>query len=374
MAVEIPTDSQLRHMFVEQLPLLDVRAPVEFQKGSFPGSTNLPLLTDEERARVGTCYKQQGHDAAVALGHSLVCGEVRALRTQAWVEFVRRHPGCWLFCFRGGERSRLVQTWLKEAGTACPRIAGGYRFLRTWLLAAMERLLADDCPLQVLGGQTGVGKTRFLAGVPRALDLEGLANHRGSSFGRRPGGQPAQMSFEHRLAIDLLRKETQPGPLLVEDESRLIGCLSLPDALFNKMQQAPVLLLEEPLEVRVQITFEEYIAKNLEESIGIHGPEQGFSHFSHQLIDSLDRIRKRLGGSRHQQLRTTMEQALYRHGTHQDPDGHKDWISTLLTSYYDPMYRHQLARKQHRIVFRGNRQQLQQMLPLPPPTLANLRL
>ena len=362
MVVAEPTDTELRRLFVDQIPLLDVRAPVEFQRGAFPGSVNLPLLTDEERARVGTCYKQQGHDAAVALGHQLVCGDIREQRTRAWVDFVRSQPECWLYCFRGGERSHLVQSWLQEAGVVCPRIAGGYRFLRTWLLGAMESALAEASGLRVLGGQTGVGKTRFLTTLPRNLDLEGLANHRGSSFGRRPGGQPSQVNFEHQLAIELLRSQDLPGPLLVEDESHLIGCLSVPPVLFEKMQQAPVFLLEEPLEVRVQITFEEYISANLQESLALHGPGTGFALFAAQLLESLDRIRKRLGGQRHQQVRQLMEQALHRHEVHDNPDLHKDWIRALLTDYYDPMYSHQLERKKDRIVFRGNSKQLQEAL------------
>ncbi|WP_281648694.1 tRNA 2-selenouridine(34) synthase MnmH [Parendozoicomonas sp. Alg238-R29] len=353
-----PNTCDYRRLFLENIPLLDVRAPIEYDKGAFPKSTNSPLLNDEERAQIGTCYKRKGHDAAVELGHQLVAGETRDERTQSWIEFTQQHPAGYIYCFRGGERSHMVQSWLKEGGVDYPLITGGYKALRNWLLDYLEDSI-DQCRFIILGGKTGTGKTRLLTRSPDHIDLEGLANHSGSSFGRRVGGQPTQIGFENNLAINLLKLRDQGiNTFLLEDESKLIGRCCLPPTLKAKMDTAPILLLEEDLETRVQITFEEYISQNLKENIALHGEEKGFGLFSEELLASIDRIRKRLGGVRHQEYRSIMEEALEQQQNGEEPSRHKDWIAALLRDYYDPMYEYQLEQKQDRIVATGNQQQL----------------
>src|SRR5690606_40683424 len=116
------TTSGLECLLAEGTPFLDVRAPVEFARGTVPGAVNLPLLDDEERRRVGITYKSSGHDAAVALGHRLVSGEVRQIRERAWCTFLHEHPDAWIFCWRGGQRSEIVQAWLRELGIDRPRV------------------------------------------------------------------------------------------------------------------------------------------------------------------------------------------------------------------------------------------------------------
>ncbi|MGE3928439.1 MAG: tRNA 2-selenouridine(34) synthase MnmH, partial [Lautropia sp.] len=146
-----------RSLFLAVAPLLDVRAPVEFCKGAFPGAVNLPLLTDAERQKVGTAYKQQGQDAAVALGHRLVGGEVRAARVAAWAAFARANPSGLLYCFRGGMRSGLVCEWLRtDAGIHYPRVRGGYKAMRHFLMQTLEAAL-DECSFVLLSGLTGTG-------------------------------------------------------------------------------------------------------------------------------------------------------------------------------------------------------------------------
>ena len=353
-----PNTSDYRRLFLEDIPLLDVRAPVEFHKGAFPGSTNMPLMDDNERAKVGTCYKHKGHDAAVELGHQLVCGDIRSARTQSWIDFCERHPNGYLNCFRGGERSHLTQAWLKEAGVHYPLVTGGYKALRTWLLDYLEESIRD-CHFVILSGKTGTGKTRLLNRFPNHIDLEGLANHRGSSFGRRVGGQPGQIDFENKLTIALLKRRDQGAKtFLLEDESKLIGRCSLPPTLKAKMEQASILLLEEDLETRVQITYEEYIEQNLSESQAAYGSEQGFTIFAEELIASLTRISKRLGGVRYQELLSLVQYALEQQRQKGESHHHREWIRILLADYYDPMYEYQLAKKQGRIIAQGNQQQL----------------
>ncbi len=353
-----PNTSDYERLFLENTPLLDVRAPVEFLKGAFPGSVNQPLMNNEEREKVGTCYKRSGHDAAVALGHKLVNGKIKADRMSAWLQFTRNNPEGYLYCFRGGERSHLVQAWLKETGVHYPLVTGGYKALRNYLIEQLEEAI-ESCHFIILGGKTGTGKTRLLNRLPNFIDLEGLANHRGSSFGRRIGGQPGQIDFENKLSIEFLKaRHNGRTTIILEDESKLIGRCCLPLSLKNKMQEAPIILLEEDLETRIQITFEEYIDQNLLDNICQYGKEQGFSIFAEELLASLDRIRKRLGGARHQELRQVMEQALQEQKEQNISTRHREWIRILLRDYYDPMYEYQLEQKAGRIVARGNNHQL----------------
>jgi len=123
-----------RQLFLQNVPLMDVRAPVEFAKGAFPQAVNLPLMNDSERQKVGTRYKQQGQAAAIALGHQLVRGKLKAARIDAWLAQVQAAPEGYLYCFRGGLRSQLVQQWLSEAGVQYPRVIGGYKAMRRFLI------------------------------------------------------------------------------------------------------------------------------------------------------------------------------------------------------------------------------------------------
>ena len=140
MNTALPLETDLRALFLSQRPLLDVRAPVEFAEGAFPHASNLPLLTDEERHQVGIRYKQQGQDAAIELGYALVDAPSKAARIAAWASWARQHPEGVLYCFRGGLRSRLTQQMLaQEAGIIVPRVAGGYKAMRRFLLETMQQ-------------------------------------------------------------------------------------------------------------------------------------------------------------------------------------------------------------------------------------------
>ena len=357
-----PDSADFATLLLSGAPLIDTRAPVEFAQGAFPGAVNLPLMDDAERAQVGTRYKQAGQQAAIALGHALVAGEVKAARVRAWREFAESHPDGFLYCFRGGLRSRIAQQWLAEAGVPYPRVIGGYK--------AMRRFLLDDLAAQcrerrflVLSGQTGCAKTDLLNGIPGAIDLEGLANHRGSAFGKRLGGQPSQIGFENALAIALLRnRQAHAGaPVLLEDESRLIGRVAVPDNLHLAMSAAPVVVLEVPLEARVQHTHRNYILRNLEAWQAALGETPGFDAFAEELRQSLANLSRRLGGLRYGQLATQMASALVAH-RQGHPERHALWIRELLQDYYDPMYAYQLEQKAARVVFRGDRGAVQDYL------------
>jgi len=342
-----------RDIFLNDRPMMDARAPIEFSKGSFPGVVNLPLMNDHERQRIGTCYKQHGQQAAIELGHQLVSGDVKAERIQAWAEFARAHPDGLLYCFRGGLRSQIVQQWLKnEAGIDYPRVGGGYKAMRTFLLETVDQAVAQ-CDFVLLGGMTGTGKTEVLTQLSNGLDLEGYANHRGSSFGKRATGQPSNIDFENRLAVDVLKKRARGlEQFVLEDESRAVGSCALPLPLYQGMQRFPMVWLEDSLQGRVERILRDYVVELCAEFIAVHGDE-GFTLFSERLLESLNNVQKRLGGERHQRMLILMEQALLEQGRSGAVDLHRGWIEGLLVEYYDPMYAFQREKKGARIEFAG---------------------
>ena len=351
--------STFEQLFLEARPLIDTRAPIEFTRGSFPSAVNLPLMTDDERQQVGICYKEQGEEAAVALGHQLVSGNIKEKRIAAWIEQVKRHENAALLCFRGGLRSQTVQSWLATSGYQLPIVNGGYKALRSYLLTSLEACLSE-LDLMVVGGRTGVAKTALLNQACDRLqlpvvDLEGLAHHRGSAFGKRAQSQPTQINFENHIAIELLKLRTcGHQQVIMEDESRLIGRCALPLTLQEKLREAPLVMLEANLEDRVHHSWENYILSNYREQVALcNSEEMAFTAFADALRLSLGNIRKRLGGVRHQELSKALEAALVAH-QQGDPEPHKHWIEVLLRDYYDPMYDYQLKSKQRHVVFRGN--------------------
>jgi tRNA 2-selenouridine synthase len=351
-----------RRLLAQGVPLMDVRAPVEFCRGAFPGAVNLPLMVDDEREYVGKRYKDQGQQAAIALGHQLVSGPTRGARMEAWADFARAHPDGYLYCFRGGLRSQIVQQWLREdAGIAYPRVAGGYKGMRTFLLDTLDAA-ARECEWLVVGGMTGSGKTELLTTLgPGAVDLEGHARHRGSSFGARAAAQPAQIDFENGLAVDLLRQREQGRRVLaVEDEGRFIGSRDVPQCLYARMQRSPVVWIDEPFEARVERVLRDYVVGLEAEFVAALGGHAGFEAYAGRLRQALAQIERRLGGDRHARLSALLEQALASQQRDGMVDEHRLWIAALLTDYYDPMYAYQQARREQgeegsRVVFRGDR-------------------
>lgn len=336
----------------QDLPLLDVRSPVEFAKGSLPRAVNLPLMNDEERHLVGLCYQHKGQQAAIDLGLSLVTGSLRQQRIDTWVQFVQAHPLGHLYCFRGGLRSRIAQQWLAQAGYPYPRITGGYKAVRHFLLDQLQQGAAQ--PLIVLGGLTGTGKTEVLTQLAWALDLEDYAGHRGSSFGKRVQAQPSQIDFEHRLALRLLESSHRHLPhLVVEDEGQFIGHCALPSAFYQHMQQAPLVWLEDDLSHRVQRILSSYVIEVHQDFVALRGAQQGFIDFAQHLRHSLAGIAKRLGGERTQRVQQHLESALSLQASDGSVTLHSIWIEILLREYYDPMYLYQAERKEPRIRFRG---------------------
>lgn len=343
-------------LFLADTPLLDTRAPGEFLRGAFPGAVNLPLMNDEERAAVGTCYAQRGQEAAIALGHELLAGELRQQRIDAWKRFANDHPDGYLYCFRGGLRSQITQQWLRENGVEYPRITGGYKAMRRFLLDTLESRAAE-ADFLLVAGATGSGKTRLINAIPRSIDLEGLARHRGSAFGRLLVEQPGQIDFENALAISLLKLSQEPGPIVLEDEGRLIGRVALPETLLQRMLGAPLVVLEYGLEERVQVVLEDYII-DLGERYAASNANPALAVEAHRerLLGDLSRTRKRLGAERYKAIAASMDAAFDQQSQSGNIEAHREWIRSLLADYYDPMYRYQLAKREGDRLFSGTRE------------------
>lgn len=350
-----------RQIFLNDLPLMDVRAPVEFNQGAFPGAVNLPLMNDEEREAVGICYKKKGSQAALALGHSLVNGDLRRQRLEQWRQFCRDNPGGYLYCFRGGMRSHIVQQWLSESGIDYPLIVGGYKALRNYLIQVNQSVAA--MPMHVIAGNTGCGKTILINELEQGIDLEGAARHRGSSFGKTLSGQTGQIDFENRLAITLLKKQHAGiDRWAIEDEGKIIGSNHVPLEIYQTMSQSPLVVIDDPFEVRLSRLQTEYIENMHAGFTDLYSEEIGWEKFAGYLKQGIYAIRKRLGFERYQQLATAMDNALQQQRTGLGITGHLAWLTPLLVEYYDPMYTYQLEKKADRIVFRGDYAQVKAFL------------
>ncbi len=348
-----------RELFLSAASLLDLRAPTEFDQGAFPGAISEPLMSDDERAQVGTSYKQHGQQAAIDLGHQLVSGELRERRLARWLDFARRHPNGYIYCFRGGLRSQTVQAWLREAGIDYPLVVGGYKAMRRFLLEELPRSVAGIQPM-LIAGRTGTGKTRVIRALGNAIDLEGLARHRGSAFGHLVEPQPSQIDFENVLSVTMMRHLVEAGPrIFLEDEGRLIGRVSLPDALRDAMACAPMLVVEESMDSRIEAVIEDYVI-DLGRRYAAREAEEGPMAHCTRLLGDLDRIRKRLGGERHQRVTRLLQAAFHQQWSDGSLDGHRAWIKVLLADYYDPMYEYQLGKRRGDVLFSGSREAVAQ--------------
>ena len=241
--------------------VIDVRSPGEFAEDHVPGALNLPVLDNAERAEVGTLYVQASKFDARRIGAAYIARNVAA---HLQGPHLRERPGGWaplLYCWRGGQRSHAMALILSQVGWRTTVLAGGYRTYRRGVVAA----LYDAAPAfraVLLDGPTGVGKTAVLARLARrgvqTLDLEALANHRGSVFGEM-GPQPSQKLFESRLAADLAKLDPA-RPVAMEAESSRIGERFLPPVLWRAMQAAPRIALCASVEARAAALARTYAA------------------------------------------------------------------------------------------------------------------
>ena len=295
-------------------PILDVRSPAEYEQGHLPSAISFPLFSNDERAQVGTCYKQQGREAAVELGFDLVGPKLGEMVRQA--KAIAPDRSLRVHCWRGGMRSGSVAWCLEMAGLQIATLEGGYKSFRHWA----RQVFSNSRQIIVLGGMTGTGKTQILHALAKqgeqVLDLEGLANHRGSSYGSLDmPPQPSTEQFEN-LISDRLAQLDPNRPVWIEAESRRVGTCRVPAELFEQMEAAPTLEVVRPLDERLDILVE------------IYGQTDRAG-----LIEATERIRKRLGGQRTQAAVDFLHRGELRE------------VCKIVLDYYDRTYRYDLERR-----------------------------
>ncbi len=297
--------------------LLDIRTPAEFLAGHLPGAISFPLFSDEERVVVGTIYKQKGRDQAVLKGLEFVGPRLKKFVIQA----AKFEGVLYLYCWRGGMRSNSMAWLLTTAGREVCVLEGGYKAYRSYC----RELISAGLKLLMLSGPTGSGKTEILQQLAlqghQVLDLEGLANHRGSSFGGI--GQPPQpgteqftnMIFEKITGFDLSR------PIWVEGESQNIGKAFILDELFSQMNCCPTIRIDPPRSQRIERLVRDYACFPAE-----------------QLQQSIEKISKRLGGKDTKDALDALHAGDY----------HK--VTDITLAYYDKTYDHSMARRETKMI------------------------
>lgn len=304
----------------KQLPVVDVRSPGEFLKGHIPGAVNIPLFSDDERAHVGTVYKQRSSDEAYEIGYEYVKPKMQWFIDEA--RKVATNGNVVVHCWRGGMRSKSFAQHLYDNGfQEVFIIKGGYKAYRRLVISAFSM----PCKLNILGGYTGSGKTRILQLLMttgyQVIDLEGIANHKGSVFGSiGQNGQPTSEQFENNL-YEKWRSLNFLKPIWLEDESLNIGYVNIPINLFSRMRESPVFFLDIPREERAKLLVEEYAYQDISE-----------------LGNAIMRISKRLGGLNTQNaLKCLAEKDFYQ-------------VALITLQYYDKTYLKGLVNRSEELV------------------------
>jgi len=295
---------------------VDVRTPAEFAEATIPGAVNIPLFSNDERARVGTVYKKSGSVPARLLGMEIVSPRIPAMVDKALsLPRNEEHPII-VFCWRGGMRSQAVAGFFNFAGLPARQLIGGHKEFRRHVMDFLASGLWGQ--LFVLRGFTGVGKTHLLRCLEAenypVVDLEALAGHRGSAFGGLgKERQPSQKAFEAGL-WDRLRKIPPGTWALAEGESRNIGKLALPEVFFASLQRGPSLWLKASLDYRIKTILEEYPA---------------LGEMKHSFVAPIQALKRRLGKKAVDDLLVLLES--------------EEWeklAGELMVGYYDPLYSH----------------------------------
>ena len=301
------------------LPIVDVRAPVEFNKGHIPDALNIPLLSNDDRHQVGLCYRQNGHRDAVKLGLKLV-GSRMAELAQAGLD-ASEDGVIAVYCQRGGQRSQSMAWLWTQLGLTVYRLDGGYKSFRVWV----TNTLKEPREFLLLAGSTGVGKTEYLHTLQESgesvIDLEGLAHHKGSAFGAiGECNAPTQGHFENTLAV-ILWNIGPRSPIWMESESRRIGTCQIPEAIWSTMEHANRIYVERDVSQRIERLTHEYSGASIAE-----------------LERALHAIRKRLGPEAYKDALKDL---------HND---NRSGVVSKVLGYYDRLYAKHKIRHKSRIL------------------------
>ena len=301
-------------------PIVDVRSPSEFSQGHWPGAINIPLFSDIERATIGKSYKKESRLKAILNGLKVTLPKTKTLlesilettkKTESSTKSLR------IYCWRGGMRSNAFAWLARTIGIKTYLLNGGYKNYRKWVLNQFEA----DLPIRLVGGKTGTRKTDLLNYIKKedihVIDLEGIANHRGSSFGSLGmNKQPTTQQFENILAESLYEfHKNHAIEIWIEAESSNLGKCRIPNSLYTKMKKAPVLEIIKSKAERV---------KNL---VNLYSQNS-----QHELKDAVNRISKRLGPQRTKEALTAIDK--------------KEWSKACeaMLDYYDKCYEYELKK------------------------------
>lgn len=301
--------------------LVDVRSPGEFAVGTIPGSVNVPLFTDEERAMIGTVYKQESTAAARRLAMMTVSPKIPQIVEQ--MEELMKRGELVIFCWRGGMRSYAACTFMDLLRYPIKRLRGGYRAYRQLVMDHLGSYEGIASPVVVLHGMTGVGKTRLLLMLKerghQVLDLEGMANHRGSVFGAIGLGNPHNQKTFEAVLWEGIRELDPNRPVFMEAESRRIGRSVMPEWLDQNKKAGTHCLITAPVAERVERLMEDYLPHE-DEAVRT------------ALYDALETIRKRMSRNDFEEYHELLDKQEY-----------AAFTAKLLRDYYDPKYKHALS-------------------------------
>jgi tRNA 2-selenouridine synthase len=306
----------------DDIPVVDVRTPAEFISGHIPVAVNIPLFSNKEREEVGTIYKQKGQYEAILRGLDIV-GPLMSELLDRGVKLAGKKKKLLVYCWRGGKRSESMSWLFTNAGIKCYVLEEGYKGYRNYILKS----LSGERKTIILGGLTGSGKTDVLKVLrsmgEQVVDLEGLANHKGSAFGGL--GQEAQPPSEHfsNILFNEIRSTDPSRRLFLEDESHSIGTVVIPDEFFRFIRESKVIAIMPDVEARLPRLLREYGVFN-----------------NDQLIDSVNRIRKRLGGLNTDRAIRSIE------------TGNISGAIRIVLEYYDKTYHYGLSQRPAGRVFR----------------------
>jgi tRNA 2-selenouridine synthase len=299
----------IEEVYCKEYTFIDVRSPKEFEEDHIPGAINIPLFDNEERAVVGTLYKQTSREAAVEKGIEIFGKKLPEMIKKYNMQ---KGPFC-VYCWRGGMRSRAIVSFLKSLNYDVIQLGGGYKQYRRFVRESLERFPIP--PLVVVYGLTGSGKTELLNQIENSVDLEGLAEHRGSIFGDTNKSPNHQKMFESLLLKRLIELKDQPF-LFTEGESRRIGRIVITESFWKAMQKGSNVRLECPFEKRLERSFKEYAS--------------GITEIKIKCIE------KHLGKKKTEELLALLKENKI-----------KDIVKILLLEYYDKLYAHTVERKEY---------------------------
>lgn len=299
----------------DALKIIDVRSPKEFSQGHIPGAYNLPLFSNEERALVGTCYKQKGKEPAIKIGLEIVGPKMASFIEDA--QKISPNKQILVHCWRGGMRSSSMAWLLELTGFDVSILKGGYKAYRNFALAIFN----EDYKLKILGGKTGSGKTQLLHQMNKLgiqiIDLEAIAHHKGSAFGKiGHDAQPTSEQFENNLAMALQTLNAKKE-IWLEDESKGIGKCFIPMNFWQKMRLAPLFVVSINDEKRIENLLKDYGNANKEE-----------------LAEPIKNLEKRLGNEKMKEALKNLE------------EGDLKAVTKIMLYYYDKTYDYALTQKE----------------------------